>query len=75
MPTLVKQLVADNAQYSKYGIGPISKNSLSLYVGRWYDPVSGRVRILPAASRKLANTRDWGSMNEYYKTRVMNKWN
>jgi hypothetical protein len=49
---LVKSGV-NRAQINKVkGIGPISNNSLPFYAGRWIDPITNKIRILPKASSK-----------------------
>lgn len=37
------------------GFGPISTNSLKLYAGRWIDPITGNIRVLPRADSSLIN--------------------
>lgn len=44
--------MAANDRLSSYGFGPISNSNkgIPLYAGRWLDPVTGSIRILPSAS-------------------------
>lgn len=52
---MVQQLVSMNDDFSKAGIGQVSAKSLPFFVGRFIDPVTGRIRILPKASVKYLN--------------------
>ena len=60
---------------SLYGVGPISPNSLSLYVGRWYDGETGRVRVLPTATSKYLNPFSFKQRKAYHQARILNIWN
>lgn len=51
IPGLVKDVVNANKNFSNVGFGPISAKSSNLYAGRWVDQTTGRVRILPKASK------------------------
>lgn len=55
LPGFMQQLVTDNTNLSKVGMGPIKKNGIALYLGRWLDTSTGRVRLLPNASTKYVN--------------------
>jgi hypothetical protein len=61
--------------FSTRGIGPISNNSLPFYVGRWIDPTTGRVRVLPPASKKLISPVDLRQNLGYLQAQILNKWN
>ena len=51
----MRNLIRSNETLSTYGIGPISDNSLPFYAGRWIDPTTNRIRLLPQASNKFIN--------------------
>jgi hypothetical protein len=75
IPPIVSNIVLANNDFSTAGIGPVSKQSLPFYVGRWFDPLSGRVRILPTISKKLINPIDYRQNLGYLQASILNKWN
>lgn len=75
IPPIVKNLVAADKNFSDAGFGPISQNSMPFYVGRWLDPVTMRVRLLPPASKKYINPLSWSGQKGYLEASILNKWN
>lgn len=75
VPPLVKNLIQANDHFDKTGVGPVSKNSLPLYVGRYVDPLTGDVRTFPKPSSKYVNPRKIEQVVSYYQARVLAAWN
>lgn len=71
----MKDIVTANNKLSNAGFGPINKDSLSLYAGRWIDTVTGRVRVLPNASTKYVNPLSADQRLGYLQARIINHWN
>lgn len=57
LPGFMQQLMLDNENLSKAGMGPIKNKGIGLYLGRWLDTSTGRVRLLPNASTKYVNPK------------------
>lgn len=55
IPLIIRSLVIADRQLSKAGFGPISEGGLSLYAGRWVDPITGTIRVTPKASSSAIN--------------------
>jgi len=51
----VKFLVNADRDLSTTGIGPKTNGGLPLYAGRWIDPVTGALKVLPKANTKYVN--------------------
>jgi hypothetical protein len=61
----VSYLTQSNKQFNFAGIGQISKTSMNLYTGRYYDNVSGRTRTIPKPKTSLLNPYSHKSMIDY----------
>lgn len=48
---------------------------MNLYAGRWVDPVTGRVRVLPTANDKYTNPFSYNQKVGYYQAKIINHWN
>ena len=72
---MVADLVSFNKEFSKVGIGQKSAKSLPFYAGRYYDPASGRVKILPTVRNSMVNPLSYADKLQYLEARVLNKWN
>lgn len=55
--------------------GPISKTSLPLYGGRFYDDVSKRTRTIQKPKKKLMNPYNWNSTVGYLEANIIYAWN
>lgn len=75
IPNMVKEIVKANTLFSVAGIGPISKNSLPFYAGRYIDKVSGRIRVLPNPTSKYINPLSYKARMSYLQARILNNWN
>jgi hypothetical protein len=75
VPQIVRELVQANNELNFVGFGVISKNSLPLYAGRFYDKVTGRTRIIPKPKKSLMNPYSHQSTIGYLEAMVINKWN
>ena len=75
IPPIIKNIVKANDTLSNYGIGPTSNKSLPFYAGRWVDPITARIRLLPPASRKLLNPASRMQYLGYLQGCLINKWN
>lgn len=64
-----------NTTLSKTGFGPIKKNGIALYAARWIDPVTGRVRLLPKASKDFINPLSYHQNIAFHQARLLNNWN
>jgi hypothetical protein len=60
---------------TKTGFGAIKQGGVALYAGRWLDPATGRVRILPKAQSKFVNPLSYNQKMNYFKSRLLNIWN
>lgn len=60
---------------SNSGMGKISTNSQQLYLGRWLDTSTGKIRLLPTASAKYINPASRPEKQAYLEARMINKWN
>ena len=56
------------------GFGPISKNGNSLYMGRWYDPKTNRVKAF-MKPKYIYNPGDWRSHMVHSLFNLTDKWN
>lgn len=65
----------DNQNLSKAGMGPIKDNGLPLYLGRWLDNATGRVRILPNATTKYIKPGSLADKLSYLQAKMINRWN
>lgn len=52
---MVKQILLANDYFGLAGIGPISKGGIPLYAGRYWNPLTNRIDLLPKISNKLVN--------------------
>lgn len=75
IPPVISNLVNSNTQLSKFGIGPVSGTSLPFYAGRWIDPVTGRVRLLPTATTAFVNPLSRRQRLGFLQAKMINKWN
>jgi len=76
VPLIVQQLENAGRRFGVTpGIGPVSKDSLPLYAGRYVDPLTGAVRTLPKPSMKYVNPTDFQSLVLYNMARLVYKWN
>lgn len=64
-----------SAALSTSGFGPLKRGGLALYAGRWIDPVSGRVRLLPPASSDYVNPLSFEQNRQLRQARILNSWN
>lgn len=72
---MVKEIVQANSLFSSAGIGPVSKNSLPFYAGRYIDKASGRIRVLPNPTSKYINPLSYNARLSYLQARIINNWN
>lgn len=75
IPPLVANIVKANEKLSNYGIGPISDKSLPFYAGRWVDPITNKIRLLPPASQRFINPLSRNQKLGYLQATILNKWN
>ncbi len=61
----MQYLTEANDQFKFTGIGAISKTSMNLYAGRYYDNVSNRTRTIPKPKQSLVNPYSYISMVNY----------
>lgn len=47
--------MAANAAVVGKNMGPLKKGGKGIYAGRWVDPVTGEMRVLPEANMKYVN--------------------
>lgn len=71
----MQNIITANDNLSKYGIGPKSSSSLPFYAGRWIDPASGRVRLLPSVTAKYINPTSYDQKVAFLQANIINKWN
>lgn len=72
---IVQDIVNANNNLSTTGFGPIGPNSLALYAGRWIDPETARVKVLPTADSKYINPLSLDQKKAYYQAKIINHWN
>jgi hypothetical protein len=72
---MVMTLTQASTVFSAAGIGPKARNGLPFYAGRYVDPATGMVRLLPKASSKFVNPVVYTSKLSYLQARLINKWN
>lgn len=75
VPTIVRAIVSSNQQFKFAGIGPISKTSMGLYTGRYYNPVSGRTATIAKPKVKYMNPYNYHSTISYLQANILYKWN
>lgn len=75
VPTLIQDIVDANSSLSKTGFGPLRKGGLALYAGRWIDPATGRVRLIPTASKDYINPLSYDQTIAFHQARLLNNWN
>lgn len=56
------------------GIGPISKTGLPIYLGRYYDEKTNRIKTIGPPSRNI-NMTDWKTKMNYLIQHAAYKWN
>jgi hypothetical protein len=66
VPNIVKSIVDDNKDFSNYGLGKVSGKTFPLYAGRWIDPVTGKVKMLPKASAKYLNPASYSQTKMFH---------
>lgn len=74
-PHAITDIVSSSKALHVSGFGPKKRGGLGLYVGRWADPKTGRVRLLPRATKKLLNPASYQQALAFKEARLLNKWN
>lgn len=75
VPFVIKDIVAANDSLSATGFGPKKAGGIALYAGRWVDPTTGSLRVLPKASLDYVNPTSLSQRIAYHQAKLINYWN
>lgn len=75
VPVFIRNLVDSSNTLSSSGFGPVKAGGLRWYVGRYSDPVTGRIHIFPKAKQSMINPTVRNQKLDYLKARILNQWN
>jgi hypothetical protein len=57
------------------GIGPIRRGGIDLYAGRYFNPLTNRIDVLPKANKALVNPLSYQQNLAYQQAKLLNSWN
>lgn len=75
LPVAVANVIRASQLLTDTGVGPKRRGGIDLFAGRYFNPVTNRIDVLPKATKTLLNPLSYEQRLAYQQAKLLNTWN